>query len=510
MLRWFVRRGIWDFIAWGKFFVSKPLNIPLPPNNQRRITPKPMFEAIHWLPLRKVMVCSRADVPRDERKWVHTKFYDFQVWFYKVISPMQPGLPRIDADPERALKHAFNGLRRTLFQPPQRPAEYLGSPDLGSLAVRGPFACYTTRSKTHAAWEWDLTMLNNYEHHPGLVKIGSRVLFRKDLRRRSLQAYQIDCALGSIKPADARWDQACKIALCAASTHLSLVRHFSWVHLAGGAQLAIATRNTLSRDHPLCRLLWPYIYGTQQSNDMVTRGQMARGGDFETTFSLTFDEMCRLFDDTYVDYRHVVNDPETDGDSRGVRGAGFDTPTQQNLEALFCVMHCFVGRYLEIYYPRSAVGAKAVQRDPETLAWLKELNTLLPNGVGVDPNNFTWDELARMLAGQLYLVTVQHEILGSFMWNYQLWTHCQPARIYTDFQPEPLDVYQRLVNSNYNLNVRRRALMHNFSQFGLDPRAQAAILQFHADLAALQAQMDSHPHTVWRVYPRELKVNINA
>jgi arachidonate 15-lipoxygenase len=510
MLRWFVRRGIWDFIAWGKFFVSKPLNIPLPPNNQRRITPKPMFEAIHWLPLRKVMVCSRADVPCDERNWVHTVFYDFQVWFYKVISPMQPGLPRIDADPERALKHAFNGLRRTLFQPPQRPAEYLGSPDLGSLAVRGPFACYTTRSKTHAAWEWDLTMLNNYEHHPGLVKIGSRVLFRKDLRRRSLQAYQIDCALGSITPADARWDQACKIALCAASTHLSLVRHFNWVHLAGGAQLAIATRNTLSRDHPLCRLLWPYIYGTQQSNDMVTRGQMARGGDFETTFSLTFDEMCRLFDDTYVDYRHVVNDPETDGDSRGVRGAGFDTPTQQNLEALFCVMHCFVGRYLEIYYPRSAVGAKAVQRDPETLAWLKELNTLLPNGVGVDPNNFTWDELARMLAGQLYLVTVQHEILGSFMWNYQLWTHCQPARIYTDFQPEPLDVYQRLVNSNYNLNVRRRALMHNFSQFGLDPRAQAAILQFHADLAALQTQMDSHPHTVWRVYPRELKVNINA
>jgi hypothetical protein len=510
MLKWFLRRALWDFIAWGKFFLSKPLNIPLPPNNQRRITPKPMFEAIHWLPLRKVMVCSRADVPCDERKWVHTMFYDFQVWFYKVISPMQPGLPRIDADPERALKHAFNGLRRTLFQPPQRPAEYLGSPDLGSLAVRGPFACYTTRSKTHAAWEWDLTMLNNYEHHPGLVKIGSRVLFRKDLRRRSLQAYQIDCALGSIKPADARWDQACKIALCAASTHLSLVRHFNWVHLAGGAQLAIATRNTLSRDHPLCRLLWPYIYGTQQSNDMVTRGQMARGGDFETTFSLTFDEMCRLFDDTYVDYRHVVNDPERDGDSRGVRGAGFDTPTQQNLEALFCVMHCFVGRYLEIYYPRSAVGAKAVQRDPETLAWLKELNTLLPNGVRVDPNNFTWDELARMLAGQLYLVTVQHEILGSFMWNYQLWTHCQPARIYTDFQPEPLDVYQRLVNSNYNLNVRRRALMHNFSRFGLDSRAQAAILQFHADLAALQAQMDSHPHTVWRVYPRELKVNINA
>ena len=109
------------------------------------------------------------------------------------------------------------------------------------------------------------------------------------------------------------WDQACKIALCAASTHLSLVRHFNWVHLAGGAQLAIATRNSLPQDHPLFRLLWPYIYGTLQSNDMVTRGQMARGGDFETTFSFTFKGMCELFDDTYEQYQHSVNDPEKDG-----------------------------------------------------------------------------------------------------------------------------------------------------------------------------------------------------
>ena len=36
------------------------------------------------------------------------------------------------------------------------------------------------------------------------------------------------------------------------------------------------------------------------------------------------------------------------------------------------------------------------------------------------------------------------------------------------------------------------------------------MLQFQSELAALQAKMDSHPHAVWRVYPRELKVNINA
>jgi arachidonate 15-lipoxygenase len=510
MLKWFVRRGFWDLIAWGKFKACKPLDIERPPSKHQVIEPKPMIEAIPEVPLRNVMVCARADIPKDERSRLNTFAYWVQVRLYTCYSPMQRGLPEIDADPQVALKRAFSGLRRTRYRAPELPAEYLGSPDLGSLAVRGPFACYTTRVDD-ATWEWDLRMLDNYEHHPGLLKIGSRVLFRLDSRQHSLQADRIECTLGAVAPTDPEWDQACKIALCAVSTYLSLVRHFNWVHLAGGAQLAIATRNRFSANHPLCRLLWPYIFATFQSNDIVTRGQMVRGGDFETIFSFTFEGMCRLFDESYLAYSYLVNDPEADGNTRGVRGAGFDTPTQQNLEALFDVMHRFVCNYLEIYYPRNtATGAGAVHSDAEVLAWLEELNARVPNGVGVGPNDVTWDKLARLLASQLYLVTVQHEILGSCMWDYQLWTHRQPARVYEDFQREPLDVYQRLVNANYNLNVHRRALMDDFTRVALDYRAKAAMWQFQSELAALQATMDSHPGAVWRLYPSELKVNINA
>jgi arachidonate 15-lipoxygenase len=423
---------------------------------------------------------------------------------------MQRDLPPIHKDPRVALKRAYRGLRRTLLDPPEMPAEYLGSPDLGLLAVRGPFACYTKRVKNSTDWEWDLLSLTDYDHQDGLMNIGSRVLFRLDKRRPALEAYSIECTLGRITPKDPRWDRACKIALCAASTHLSLVRHFNWVHLAGGAQLAIATRNCLSADHPLCRLLWPYIYGTQQSNDMVTRGQMVLGGDFETTFSLSFKGMCDLFDKTYLEYDHVVNDPERDGRVRGVRAAGFDTPTQDNLEALFGTMLQFALNYLKIYYSSNATGAGSVRSDPQLMAWLEELKKRVPNGVGVTPTNVTRGTLARLLANQLYLVTVQHEILGGFMWNYQLWTHRQPARIYEDLRREPLDVYQRLVNANYILNVRRRALMYDFSYFGLDPLAKAAMFEFQKDLATLQAKMDSQPRAIWLVYPSALSVNINA
>jgi hypothetical protein len=513
MLVWFLRRGFWNILAWLKFRVAKPLDIELPPDREWYIEPKPMIKAIPQVPLRNVKVCTRGDIPRDERSLRNSKFFDLQVWLYTTLaSPMQQGLPPIDADPQVALKRAFNGLRRTLLRAPELPAEYRGSPDLGSLAVRGPFACYTTKvddpTLDEATWEWNLLLLNDYDHHDDLKKIGSRVLFRLDPLRRALQAYRIECALdpNPIEVTDHRWDQAGKIALCAASTHLSLVRHFNWVHLVGGAQLAIATRNCLSADHPLCRLLWPYIFGTQQSNDMVTRGQMVRGGDFETTFSFTVKGMCDLFDKTYRDYRYIVNDPKQDGDERKVRGAGFETPTQDNLEALFNIMNGFTRNYVEIYYSSNA----GVRRDHQVVAWLEELNKRVPNGVGVSPTNVTRDTLARLLAQQLFSVTVQHEILGGFMWNYQLWTHCQPPRIYDDFRREPLDVYQRLVNANYILNVNRRALMYDFSYLAGSFRAQAAMSQFQSELAALQAQMDSQPRAVWRVQPKDLKVNINA
>ena len=213
-----------------------------------------------------------------------------------------------------------------------------------------------------------------------------------------------------------------------------------------------------------------------------------------------------MFDKTYQDYDYIVNDPEQDGDKREVRNAGFDTPTQDNLEELFNVMNRFTRNYLQIYY----TSAPPLLRDHQVMAWLGELHRRVPHGVGVDPTNVTREKLARLLAQQLFSVTVQHEILGSFMWNYQLWTHRQPARIYNDFRREPLDVYQRLVNANYILNVNRRALMYDFSYLAGSNRAAIAMSEFQSELTALQAQMDSKPGAVWRVEPKDLKVNLNA
>jgi arachidonate 15-lipoxygenase len=128
----------------------------------------------------------------------------------------------------------------------------------------------------------------------------------------------------------------------------------------------------------------------------------------------------------------------------------------------------------------------------------------------VTRSNVNFDRLARLVANCIYLASAQHEILGSFLWNYQSWTHRQPVRVYASGQPEPMDVYQRLINANFNLNVTRRALIHDFSYLALDELGLAAMRRFNQQLLALQTDMAREPWAVWKLYPRDLKVNINA
>lgn len=511
MIRWRVRKTFWNVFVWVKVAGNRLVTIPLPPKTHRLIRPVPLYEAIPDIPIKGILACHPRDIPADERSWVHAWAFKIQLWLYSAYPPMQPGLPEVDADPDRALKQAFTWLHRTKFNPPDLPAEFLGSPDLGSLAVRGPYACYTEKGDD-GFYKWDLESLGQYIHHDGLHKLGVKVLFKVDPVRRALQAFRIDTTLGSAGPTDPTWELSKKIALCAATTHLSLVRHFNWVHLVGGAHLAIATRNRLPPEHPLCRLLWPYLYGTAANSDNVTRGQMVRGGEFETIFSLTFTGMCELFEKTYREFRIVVNDPEEDAKARQIRDAGFDTPTQDNLETLFNVMHEHARRYLQLYYPDSPPGAAtaAIRNDRPILAWLDELNDLIPSGVEVSSTNVTFDSLARLVARAMNMATGHHEIVGGFLWNYQLWTHRQPVRIYKNGQREPLDVYQRLVNANYILNVERRALMFDFSYLALDAPGAAALQKFNQELKWLQLSMAQQPWALWKLYPQALKVNINS
>src|SRR5678815_1893762 len=121
----------------------------------------------------------------------------------------------------------------------------------------------------------------------------------------------------------------------------------------------------------------------------------------------------------------------------------------------------------------------ALRKDESVMAWVGALDRLIPNGVrGLTPGEPTLPSVARLCAAFIYMATVEHEILGTGLWNYQMWTHVQPVRVYENGQREPLDVYQRLVNANFNLNVHRAQLLQDWSYLALDAAGAQAFRDF--------------------------------
>jgi arachidonate 15-lipoxygenase len=287
-----------------------------------------------------------------------------------------------------------------------------------------------------------------------------------------------------------------------------MIRHFNWLHLTSGAPLEAITRNRLRGTHCVRRLLWPHVFGTHASNDLVTEVQMGRGGDFESIFSLTHRGMCELFEATTCDFDLALINPATDIVRRGVTDPELDAPAQENRLALYEVILSHTTRYLGLYYGSD----DDVANDQALGAWVTDVDSSLPNGVrGICGDVIDLSGVAALTATIIYLATVEHEITGSGLWDYQLWPDLSPVRMYADGRRLPADVYQHSVNANFNLNVPRTKLLDDaLPRLAADERGEAAMRHFQQDLLGLQFELDRTPAAPWRMEPRNLKANINA
>jgi hypothetical protein len=502
MWRW--RRGFWNFFMEFKFRHAKPMVIPVPMVQTRPIVPVPFAQQFPQIPISGIMVADH--VPSDESQLAAQAFCRLQLVLDRAFSPMESGLSQIDADPVAALADAYPASHRRSFPAPTRPAGFDPVIDLGRLAVDGPYSGYVTKKKK-GVYQWDVSALEGFELHPGLRSPAAIVEFKLDVRSRSLRATRIDSELGSCAPGDRDWDLAQRLALCGVTTHLSLVRHFNWLHLMCGGPLSFTTRNCLLATHPVRRLLQPHVYATHSSNQMVTLDQMAPGGDFVNIFSFTHAGMCELFERTCADADLRRFNPGLDARLRGVDDAELNTPALENFTELFGVIRAHVERYLALYFGTD----EAIAADEQLAAWVEHLDAYVSHGVDeLAGAPLTLSGATDLIATLIYFTTVEHEVLGSGVWNYQLWPDVQPPRVYASGQRLPLDVYARLVNANFTLNVRRTPLMSDFSTLALDPRGAQAFRSFRDDLSALQVSMDAEPTTGWRIEPRMLKANINA
>lgn len=503
-ITWKVKRCIWNGLIVQKFRFSKPRRAPVPTDATRKVRRIPLVQRYRSIPISNVFVAAR--IPADENEILRLFACKIQAQLYRFFPPKGRDLASIDSDPETALAHAYTQGHERQWPAPEMPEEYQCPIDLGQLAVAGPYFCYLQRSP-EGGYEWDLQELGDYECHQGLRKLGVRVLFSVNETTRCLVPVRIDCELGTCTPSNSNWQLSQKIALCAATTHLNIVRHFTGIHLALVGQFAIATRNTLPADHSVRRLLWPHTWGAQYSNELITQLFMMQGGDFEEIFSFTHAGLCKLVANTYQKYDIRVIDPLVDVECRGISKGELDLPALENRLAHLDVFLSHTRRYLSRYYGCD----QDVQNDIHIQEWVNELNRLIPGGVDrLLGNELGIEVMAKFIAAFIYAGTVEHEILGSGLWDYQLWTHVQPVRVYEDGRREPIDLYQRLVNYSFMFNVSRARLLQDLSDMALDAAGKEAFNSFLAELVALQKNLDAEDPGYWKISPRILEVSVNG
>jgi Lipoxygenase len=500
-LRWQARRRFWDTLTTLKFHGEVPTVIHPPSGGERPVGLVPFRSKYPTIPIEGAEVANVIPVDEvDKKKQVFTRVQHALV---RWVPPAQQGLPSIPADAQTALANAYTPAHRRCFPAPVRPAER----GLGALAVASPYASYL-QSTGPGTFRWDLGALADFECHAGLVPLGAVVDFELDAHTADLEPVRIETALGVAQPGSSDWGNAERMAMCSITSHASMVRHFNWLHLTAGQPLEAATRNRLPAVHPIRRLLWAHVYGTHAGNELVTAVLLSSGGDFDSIFSLTHRGMCDLFDATAGHFDLASINPRLDAARRGVAAVETATPAQDHWSALYEIILDHVRRYLAIYY----ASEDAVIDDQALGAWIDDIDQLLPHGVhGVLGPAVTMPGVASLLATVIYLAVVEHEITGSGLWDYQLWSDTSPVRIYEDGRRVPVDVYQRLVNANLTLNVNRTLLLNDqFACLALDAHGEWAFQEFQQDMLGFQARLDRSTPAPWRIEPRRLKANINA
>jgi hypothetical protein len=216
--------------------------------------------------------------------------------------------------------------------------------------------------------------------------------------------------------------------------------------------------------------------------------------------------LSRLFSETVSSFDLTRIHPVRDAHERGVVDVPGGTPVLHNRLQLWHVIRAHAERFLGVYFSTDA----EVRRDLPFTRWLDALTAMIPLGVReLADTPVTLQGAVELLSTFIYLTTVEHEILDSNVFDYQLWNDVQPARVYEAAVGDPLDVYQRLVDYNFILSVNRTPLMSDFSALGSDTRGTAAFVQFRKDLGTLQGQMSRQQHEVWRIEPQDLNANMN-
>ena len=90
---WKLRKWFWSGLATKKFAGNRPAVIPVPSADGPGLGTVSLASQFPSIPIPNILVAD--SVPADEAQPLKVIFYKFQVAMYRILSPMQPGLPQL-------------------------------------------------------------------------------------------------------------------------------------------------------------------------------------------------------------------------------------------------------------------------------------------------------------------------------------------------------------------------------------------------------------------------------
>lgn len=347
----------------------------------------------------------------------------------------------------------------------------------------------------------DLENLLDYEVRPGFARYGAKLVM--DLQFRPLR---IERGGHTYVPGSPRWELAKLWFRSAVALDVTIRDHAIKCHLLVSNAGVVATRQMLSPDHPLRRLLLPFQFRTPTINRDGLLTLVGERAIFHRLFALTWPALVRLYASSVRSFRLTPFDKDLA--LRGVAALPGFLYAEDGLP-FFRLLDHFVRDYVGATRARWTVQDRAELRD-----FSERLRSLLPGDVP-DCNNE--EALIQVVTCLLFNATAYHEQVGGGIADYLsdlrfaapvVWD----ADTFTEALPARNTLYQGFMLGILT-NLRMPQIHEDIAWLFRDPAGRSAVERFTAGVREFEDTITARNRTrqqPYRVFsPRCMELSVS-
>lgn len=326
-----------------------------------------------------------------------------------------------------------------------------------------------------AHYQVDLTYLGKYETRPAFVKYGHKAFFSKNRELLAIYSCNDDEIYTKY---DSRWEHIKFAFKSSIVTDITLKHHLSNIHFIISNSMMIAARETLSKNHPLRRMLKVHYYRSSVINwaakeILVPVKQLAH-----RTWGFTEKSWGELFNDIFAGWKYQTF-PELIASKR------IDVmkyPFYADGLLLWRSINDYVSNYLDNYYLES----EEIENDPEIKDFWKHINGHINYGLP----KLNIKNLINYLTDTIWWCTGGHEMAGSIV-EYLIRPDGLMPKVVNGKTMADVQTFAETLIIICLTGMKQPMLMDDWSHLFNDEKGKKTVKLFRSDLKCVSKMIKS-------------------